>query len=121
MKKYLIALLLISLAGCSGKHFEPLSGREIAKEATYIVLNLIDREQTLDIKNHPYMYEKVSSGIYGDHPSDDRVNLIMSIGVIGHPLVTWWLPKKLRPVWQGATIGVEAMIVYENDKKGLGH
>ena len=118
MFKHLITIsILFSLIGCSGKHFQPLTKREIVREVVYIALNIIDWKQTLDIKNHPGYYER--NPLSPAHPHNDRINFVMTVGIVGHPLITWYLEPEKRVYWQTITTGVEAVVVYENYQLGL--
>ena len=115
----LITLSLIALfaTGCSGKHFESLSKRDVAVQLVYTGIVLVDREQTLDIKNHPELHE--NNFILGEHPSDERINTLIPLAIAGHWLVTWWLPKEKRMAWQLFTGGAETAAVFHNYQIGL--
>ena len=113
--RLVIALLSLVVAGVASA--EPLNSTEWKREAAYGVLLLLDYGQTLDIKNHPGMYER--NPILGDHPSDARIrNYFLALGA-GHLAVTYLLPREYRGYWQYFTIGVQTGYVANNYSIGL--
>jgi hypothetical protein len=118
MKKYLIALMVVTLAGCSGKHFEPFSGRELKTQLAYTMATMIDWKQTLNIVKDDRYYE--INPILGKHPSRERVNTLIPLGIAAHWLIAWWLPKEYRATWQGGWLLVETTAIVHNYSVGLG-
>lgn len=114
----LFAFLLISQVVPASEWFTPLTEKDIAAQAVYTGLTLLDWHQTLQIAKHPDEYSETNF-IIGEHPSEGRVNILMPAGIVLHALVTYALPRKYRPLWQYVWIGEEAACVYQNWRTGL--
>lgn len=81
--------------------------------ATYVV----DYKQTLDIKNHPGMYE--TNPILGKHPSDVKVrNYFIASGVVTLGAV-YLLPKDYRKYLIGGVLVLEVGVIGHNKYIGL--
>lgn len=81
--------------------------------ATYVV----DYKQTLDIKNHPGMYE--TNPILGRNPSDVKVrNYFIASGLTTLGAV-YLLPKKYRPYLIGGVLVLEVAVIGHNKRIGL--
>ena len=113
-----LAFLLIPQAAPASEWFTPLTDKEIAAQAVFTGLALLDWNQTLQIAKHPDEYSETNF-IIGEHPSEGRVNILMPAGIVLHALVTYALPRKYRSFWQYVWIGEEAACVYQNWRTGL--
>ena len=98
--------------------FDPWSRQDIALEATWQLLHLIDWGQTLDISAQPTRYREINP-LIGDHPSRARVNAYMGLSTLTHLGITHLLPKSCRPYWQAVTIGITGGLVIHNFNIGL--
>lgn len=121
----LIALLLIPL---NVYGFERLNAEEIALEAAWEVLHVIDYGQTLQIAMEPDRYWELNP-VLGKHPSVDSVHVYMLGSALLHPVITYVLPRKVdvfgvevpvRRIWQGISIGMSGACVVNNFSIGLG-
>jgi hypothetical protein len=89
---------------------------DIVLESAFIGLMAVDMGTTLDQKNHAHLYEQNS--ILGRHPSDAKIIGYMTGGVILHAVVSHYLPKPWRNIWQIVFIGIESNSVYNNFRLG---
>lgn len=124
MKKLVLGLVLASSLGsvCAddlnllpGRY--DLSEKEIRNELIFAGTLLVDYNQTLDIKNHPGMYE--TNPILGQHPSDARIRNYFLLAGLGHYAVTKALPSEYRPYWQYGWIALEVLTILHNQQIGL--
>jgi hypothetical protein len=110
-------MLFILILSTKSHAFDTWTSTDTILEATSEITIALDWTQTLQIKNHPDLYE--TTIFLGSHPSDDKINLYMGSLMILHPLITYILPAKLRPVFQMITIGYEGNAVQNNLRAGL--
>lgn len=113
----LVAALL--LTGClpHAQAADRLSESDLMGLGAIVATYVVDYRQTLDIKNHPGMYE--TNPILGKHPSDVRVrNYFIASGLttLG---VTYLLPKQLRPYLIGGVLTLEIGVIDHNKHIGL--
>lgn len=104
-------------AGTDSTYFQPLSSIEIKRQVVVEATLYLDYLQTVDIKNHPGMFEK--NIILGLHPKDNRVTAYFLLAGAGHYAVTRALPTEYRALWQYTWIALEAATIIHNKKIGL--
>ena len=101
--------------------------QDIVLEVTWELLQFIDYGQTLTAASNPLRYSE-SNPILGRHPSRDSVHLYMLSAAILHPIITHYLPRKvkvlgfdfpLRTVFQSVSIGVSGACVVNNFNVGI--
>lgn len=109
--------LLPMAAHADSISFEPLSSIEIKRQIVVEATLYLDYLQTVDIKNHPGMFEK--NVILGLHPKDNRVTAYFLLAGAGHYAVTRALPTEYRAPWQYTWIALEAATIINNKKIGL--
>ena len=114
----ILAFLLIPQAIPASEWFTPLTNKEVAAQAVFTGLTLLDWNQTLQIARHPEEYSETNP-VLGEHPSVGKVNTLMSLGIVSHAFVTWAIPKEYRPYWQYIWIGIETQSVHMNWQSGL--
>lgn len=108
---------LPAIAHADAAYFEPLTGIEIKRQIVVETTLYLDYLQTVDIKNHPGMFEK--NVILGLHPKDNRVTAYFILAGVGHYAVTRALPTEYRAAWQYSWIALEAATILHNKKIGL--
>lgn len=108
MKKILIILLLLFLP-TSGGAWEKTDSY---KEAAYLTVHVMDWLQTRYIAKSDDFYEL--NPILGKYPSMGKVNTYFLITGIGHVLVSYILPQKIRNFWQAITFILESGVVGRN-------
>jgi len=115
IKKYIVRLLLIILSsflvGCATT--DKWSTTERTKEAAWLILHAVDWRQTAYAMDRPDKYEELNP-ILGKHPSEGRLNLFILTTTIGHILITNYIPKEHRSVWQNISIGFKLGAVSNN-------
>lgn len=76
-----------------------------------------DFDTTMDIENHPELYER--NKILGKHPSRDRIRIYFaSLGMI-HSTIAYLLPEDVAKFFQSMYIYNHAKAVINNEKNGL--
>lgn len=108
---------LLGVFSLSATAADPWSRADVTREAVYQALAVVDWGQTLDIENHPGLYE--TNFILGKHPSRARINAyFLTTGAL-HFAATHYLPREWRPVFQYVSIGIEVGAVSNNYKLGV--
>jgi len=113
-----LPVILLALALAPSLAADEWTPADTAREATYLVLHVIDWGQTLDIVGQEDRYHEINP-ILGEHPSRGRVNLYMATTPIVHGALAYALPRAWREGWQYVTIGIEGNLVYHNYRIGL--
>lgn len=120
MKASLLAVALL-LAATGARADEPQKF-PIALELAFDAAEFADMSTTLDIKNHPGMYEQ--NPLLGQHPSDARIIGSCTVAAGIHALITremvihGWNPKVVA-TWEVLSIGVEGGMAAHNFHIGL--
>lgn len=96
---------------------EKLSESDLKGLGAITAVYYTDYRQTIDIKNHPGMYE--TNFILGKHPSDVKIrNYFIASGVVTLGAV-YLLPKHLRPYLIGGVLVLEVAVIGHNKRIGL--
>lgn len=115
MIKRALAALLLSLSSLS--YAEPLSNEELVGTAVLLTTLVIDYKQTLDIKNHPGMYER--NPIMGRHPSDAEIRRYFGLAALGSVAMIYMLPKEYRMMFIGGAVTMQLVVIGNNKSIGL--
>lgn len=113
IKKYVLLLSLLVSAPAVAQWDAASTQREVLWQ----IINVLDLGTTLDIENHPELYE--TNPIFGKHPSRERVYALMVVGAVVHYAVSKALKPKYRRYWQHFTIATSAAYVSNNFSLGL--
>lgn len=116
-----VALLVCAYMAFTGRTAaaaDSWSKQDMALQATYTALHIIDWGQTRYIAKNPKTFFE-RNAILGKHPTVDKVDMYFAGTLIAHALVTHFLPDKYRPWWQLATISMEGYCVNHNFKAGV--
>lgn len=89
---------------------------DVAREAAYQIVTVIDWGQTLDISNRNFVE---LNPILGRHPSRARVNTYFPIGMMLHALTSHVLPSEYRKWWQTVSLSIESSVVVSNFNVGI--
>lgn len=116
MIKYFIIISLFFSSSAFAA--DPWSKGDIWREVAWQVLHVVDWGQTLNIADRPDKYHEINP-IIGEHPSRERVNIVMGTTTVLHVAITHYLPKEWRPYWQYLSIGVSGALVIHNLSIGL--
>ena len=119
MDRLLIIALLLAPVGASADWFssgDDWSKVDIAREATWQAFNLIDRQQTLDIPNHPDLREANSMIDPTDRAGTNRYFAVLAVG---HWAVSHKLNSRWRGRWQTGSLIFTGLVVLHNREMGL--
>ena len=109
----LIIMLMILMLPVAGFTADDWNKEEISKEVAWMVLHAVDWRQTAYAMDRPDEYEELNP-ILGNHPSEGRLNMFMLTTALGHYLITKYIPKEHRSVWQNISIGFKLGTVSSN-------
>ncbi len=116
MKKILIKtplLLCLLLAGQA--RADEWTTTDTTLEFIYLVITDRDRRQTIECMKTPWCYEH--NPLLGSDPSEDKVNFLITLAVLGHIWIATKLDQPYRRIWQSVWIGVEYHAVDHNDSE----
>lgn len=99
--------------------FDDWSKQDVALQAVFTSLHIIDWGNTLYIADNPRYYSETNM-ILGKHPNRGNVNLYFAGTLAGSVLVTHILPKKYRPYFQTIIISIETAAMANNHAVGIG-
>jgi hypothetical protein len=109
-----LSALLISSTLLAGA---PWTNKDKALEGAFVLATAVDWKQTLDIKNHPHLYEQ--NRLLGSHPTDKTINTYFVSSILLHAVVADQLHGKWRTAWQAVWIGFEVGTVQRNYALGV--
>lgn len=91
----------------------------IEQKREYLVYTtlLLDAAQTLDIKNHPDLYE--TNPLLGRHPSDVKIVAYFIGAGFAHNAITKKLPTEYRAAWQYGWAALEIATIIRNRQLNL--
>ncbi len=117
MKTALILLIaLFVTAPCSAA--DKWTPADIGLEAVSVALTVADWGQTLDISNHPGRFKETNL-MLGKHPRRGEINAYFPAVMLIHGVVSHYLPKPYRNIWQAVTVGVELAATSINYQAGV--
>lgn len=127
MKKLLLALLLsFSLGAFAANpvsldfelpHIDRMSNLNYGLEAAFDTELFLDYKQSIQIKDHPGMYEV--NPLIGSHPTDAHYRNYFITASLLHLGITELMPEKYRTAWQTGGIIVEGIQLGKNKQLGL--
>lgn len=116
VKTLIIFLVMMFASPCYAA--DPWTKTDIALEAIYQLTCAADWLQTRYIAANPERYRELNF-ILGDHPSIRKVDLYFLTMGIAHCVVSHYLPKPYRSIFQVAGIVVEVDAVRHNYILGI--
>ena len=115
MKKYIIiVLLLVASNGFCGDDWTAL---DTSFQATLLTLKAVDWLQTKEIARNPKYSE--TNFILGKYPKQNEVDLYFASSAIAHTVIAYYLPSKLRRVWQCMFLFIQVGCVSHNYNAGI--
>jgi len=114
----LLALCLVS--GCAGSR--NWSTQDTVLQSIVTGLLVIDAVQTSQIQYHPELEEGglVARNVLGRQPrTSDTWQYFATVAFTSY-VVSYYLPPKWRPFWQGGQIAYETKLIFNNCAHGLG-
>jgi hypothetical protein len=113
-----LIVLLILLFPFTALAADEWKKSEIRWEAAWQFSHGLDWLQTRYIAANPDEYREINP-ILGKHPSKQKVNIYFAAGAIIHPVISHYLPRKYRDVWQKFTFTASALNVGRNYAIGI--
>jgi hypothetical protein len=113
--KFLLSILIATSAQTA--FADELTPLEQKRELLVYSTLLLDAAQTLDIKNHPDLYER--NPLLGRHPSDLKIGAYFIGAGFAHLAVTKQLPTEYRAAWQYGWAAFEVATIIRNRKLNL--
>lgn len=121
MGRFCIMLTVLSIcAGAGNVLADEWTRRDTAIQAFSIALRVVDWSQTRYIAKHPEKYYERVNWILPEHPSTKQVDLYFASAIIGEAVITYFLPRPWREVFQGIQIGSSSSCVMMNFRIGIG-
>jgi len=109
---------------CNWNCNAPWTKTDIALQGTLAGLQIVDWAQTRWFIKHPdYLgpgrHTTESNPFLGENPSVGKVNNFIAASIIGHAVISHYLPSDYRTVWQGLWIVIEFDAVNHNRMAGV--
>jgi hypothetical protein len=117
MKTIQFLFSLLIAVGMHATYASDLSPLEQKRELFVYSTLVLDAAQTLDIKNHPDLYE--TNPLLGRHPSDAKIVAYFIGAGFAHNAVTKALPTRYRAMWQYGWAALEIGTIIRNRKLNL--
>lgn len=92
--------------------------KHTAYQILFTAITVIDWGQTLHISKRPDRYRETNE-ILGSHPSRNKVNTLIPLGIVTHTTISFLLPPTYREIWQLIWIGIEIQAVQSNFSIGV--
>jgi len=141
MKKLMRLLMITGMLAVPSlsQAADPWSKTDVALQAAYTVLHVVDWGQTHWISNNPTIthhesssnpdgsatfsswktYRQEGNSILGKNPSKQKINAYFVSTLLLHTTISHFLPSKYRTAWQAVTISLEGLVVSKNIKAGV--
>lgn len=115
LNTFLLSILIV--ASAQTVFASDLTPIEQKRELLVYSTLLLDAAQTLDIKNHPDLYE--TNPLLGRHPSDTKIVAYFIGAGFAHNAITKKLPTEYRAAWQYGWAALEIGTIIRNRKLNL--
>jgi len=122
MKQLLIILSLISLSGCATYQHDPWTKQDTVLQSLVTATYAIDAIQTSQIQYHPELEEggPIARQVLGRQPSTSDTWQYFATVAFTSYVISYYMPAKWRPFWQGGQIAVQTKTIFSNCAHGLG-
>jgi hypothetical protein len=117
MKIIQTLFFILAAANAHGILASELTPLEEKRELLVYSTLLLDAAQTLDIKNHPDLYE--TNPLLGRHPSDGKIAAYFIGAGFAHNAITKKLPTEYRAAWQYGWAALEIVTIVRNRQLNL--
>lgn len=115
IRLFLIFLLFLPIT----VHADKWSRNDKARQAIYVIGDIIDWRQTLKAIEQPDKYYEINP-ILGKYPTRGEVNVYSVVSLSAHFIIADILNSKWRARFQIATISIKAGLIVMNFSYGLG-
>lgn len=114
MRTLFILLALTQISGCANNNW---TRRDTLFEVVSDATLLIDARQTAHFRDHKTQQEGgwVRS-FCGLEPTPSCSYSYFGTVIASHALISWLLPEKWRPYWQGGFVAIEVPVILQNSK-----
>lgn len=102
----------------SAQAADPWTPTQQTLAATSTAALAVDWGQTLDISNHPGLFE--TNPILGRHPTRAQINRYFASSIVGSLAVAHLLPSRFRTTWLSAVTMLEVSVSAHNYQIGVG-
>ena len=118
LKSCLVAAVVL-LSGCAGTN--EWSRQDTVLQSLVTASYAIDAIQTSEIQYHDDIHEAgFASHFVGNQPSTaDTWQYFATVAFTSY-VISYYLPPKWRPYWQGAQLAVQTSVIISNCSIGLG-
>src|SRR4030042_3875941 len=110
-------LLLVSNTCFSYQWFSPLTKDEEKWQIAYILVTCLDWAQTKEFRSQNV---PESNSYLDKEPDQERIDILIISGIIGHTLMTWIIQHEFRKVWTISFLAIETQSVLHNYYLGYG-
>ena len=110
MKFILILIFILPLPAFA----DEWTTHDTERESAYIALLVADWAQTRYCIRHPEKGFYEQNALLGKHPSQGKIDAVVTLSAVGHYYISSILPKEWRKAWQYVTIGIEGSVVVHN-------
>ena len=118
MRSLILAALLALLPFHAFAFCDDWTRENTVLEASFQGLTLIDWGQTLNVVSNPNLAE--ANPILGPHPSRERINTLIPLGMAAHAALSCLLPAgPWREAWQVISAALEFSAVGNNATLGV--
>ncbi len=118
IKLIFILFILILLLPVNTQAADKWTKRDTWAEAVWQGLWAVDYLQTRTIAKNPARYREINP-LLTRHPSMIKVDVYFLTLALLHPVITHYLPKKHRPIWQFLSITLSTVAVAKNLSIGI--
>ena len=122
MRNCVLVVALLALSGCASYQHDPWTRQDTVLQYMVTAAYVIDGVQTSQIQYHPELEEgqPLATWALGRQPSTSDTWQYFATLSISSYLISYYLPARWRPYWQGAQLAIEAKSILSNCAHGLG-
>ena len=110
-----IIFILLSLPSLS--YADKWDKTDTSLQVVYSLVHLVDWSQTIDIAKSDKYHE--TNLFLGKRPSRGKINKYFAGTLVSHYLVSKWINRPYRNIWQSIWIGFELGYINHNRKIGF--
>ena len=122
MIRFFVVILAFSLTGCATYQHDPWTKQDTVLQSLVTAAYAIDAVQTSQIQYHPELEEgqSIARGVLGANPSTSDTWQYFATVAFTSYVISYYLPAKWRPFWQGGQLAIEGKMILNNCALGLG-
>jgi hypothetical protein len=122
MNRFFAVILAFSLTGCATYQHDPWTKQDTVLQSLVTAAYFTDAIQTAEIQYHPELEEGglVTTGALGRNPNTSDTWQYFATVAFTSYVISYYLPARWRPHWQGGQLAVEGKAIFSNCAHGLG-